>query len=86
METGIAGVCIGIIFVAVILRYVIESEWTEREAFMKAAFYGSLTTIAVHSVFDFNLRIPSNAILLAVVLGLGLALSRLNETEEEEEG
>lgn len=86
METGIAGVCIGIIVVAVILRYVIESEWTEREAFMKAAFYGSLTTIAVHSVFDFNLRIPSNAILLAVVLGLGLALSRLNETEEEEEG
>lgn len=37
---------------------------------LSIGFFGSLTAIFVHSLVDFNLRIPSNAIALTIILSL----------------
>jgi hypothetical protein len=44
-----------------------------------------LVTIAVFSLFDFNLHIPSNAIVLSLVLGLAVSVSRFERQAAPEE-
>lgn len=79
MEAGVVGTALVTAFIILVLKIFVSSEWTERETYLKGAFFASFTTIAFHSIMDFNLHIPSNAILLALLAGLSVSLSRLNE-------
>jgi len=83
LEAGCAGAVIAGLFIFAVFHMVYKSEWTEREAFLKAAFFSSAATIACHSIFDFSLHVPSNAILFSLILGLAVALGRLNSDFEE---
>jgi O-antigen ligase len=82
MEAGVVGTAFVGAFLFFVARTITGAEWTQREVYLKGAFFASFTTIAVHSAVDFNLHIPSNAILLALLLGLSVSMSRLNEEEE----
>jgi O-antigen ligase len=76
LELGIVGSLIAVFFFTVILRTIMKTDWSEREMYIGAAFLSSITTIAVHSIVDFNLHIPSNALLFSLILGLGVCFSR----------
>lgn len=84
LEVGIAGVIIGAVFFFFVLKTVLLTEWRDRDLYTGAAVLSSIATMAVHSIFDFNLHIPSNAILFWLILGLGVSLSRKNGTEHSE--
>jgi O-antigen ligase len=84
LEAGIAGLAVAAIFFFSIFRVVYGTEWIERDSMLKAGLSASFTTIAVHSIFDFNLHVPSNALLLAFLLGIAVALGRLNTEHDEE--
>jgi len=73
-DTGILGAAllfipiIGLLF-KMILAYV-EARNPYRRSVLLACIGGS-AALLIHSVADFNLRIPANALLFAVVLGIG---------------
>ncbi len=48
---------------------------SNRTAFLLGAI-GSATALGVHSLFDFNLHVPSNALLLAVILAMAASHTR----------
>ena len=79
-EAGVAGVVLGglaVFFVIRPIRSVRESLLNPTERQWTAGLLGALTAIALHSLFDWNLHVPANAFLCAVVLGLlGAALNR----------
>jgi len=86
LEFGTVGALIGALFLFFAFTMLMKTDWTGRELYLHAAFLSSITTIAVHSMFDFNLHIPSNAILFSLVLGLGVSLSRIkmnNRTKQD---
>ncbi len=68
-ETGLVGlsllVALSAVFLAAVLRP-LPPDAARRRAIILAA----LSTVAVHSVVDFGVRLPANAVLLAVVLGM----------------
>ncbi|HXX81277.1 MAG TPA: O-antigen ligase family protein, partial [Thermodesulfovibrionales bacterium] len=76
LELGIIGTVIAIFFFLVVLRTIMTADWRGRELYLGAALLSSITTIAVHSIVDFNLHIPSNALLFSLVLGLIVSLCR----------
>jgi O-antigen ligase len=76
LEFGIAGTLIAGLFFFLAFTTLMKPDWTNKELYLHAAFLSSMTTITVHSMFDFNLRIPSNAILFFLVLGLAVSASR----------
>jgi O-antigen ligase len=78
LETGIFGVLIGGFFFVFVLRGIFKKEWQDREIYLKAGFLSSLATMAVHSAFDFNLHIPSNALLFFLILGMAVSFGRTN--------
>ncbi len=70
-DTGIIGVVLFVAFFIAYVRDVMGSRWWKRRHYhMILAGISSIIYIAVHSIVDFNLHIPSNALLLAVVMGL----------------
>ncbi len=85
LDLGIVGTVIVAIFLFIVLRTIIKTEWGSRGLYLKAAFLSSLSTIAVHNLVDFNLHIPSNALLFFLILGLGVSLSRNRMSGSQEE-
>ncbi|MEW6002614.1 MAG: O-antigen ligase family protein, partial [Nitrospirota bacterium] len=73
LEIGIIGAIVVVIFFFFVLKAILENYGRGREIYLKAAFLSSITTLAVHSVVDFNIHIPSNAILFFLVLGMALS-------------
>lgn len=76
LELGIAGSIVVVLFLFSVARTIMRIEWAGRKTYTAAALLSSLTTIAVHSIVDFNLHIPSNAILFFLVLGLAVSMSK----------
>ena len=76
LELGIVGTLIVGIFFIVLFRTIMKIQWKGKEVYLGAALFSSITTIAVHSIVDFNLHIPSNAILFFLILGLAVSLRR----------
>ncbi|MBI5181964.1 MAG: O-antigen ligase family protein [Nitrospirae bacterium] len=76
LEVGIVGAIITAIFLFFALRPIIKAELQGREIYLKAGFLSSLSTIAVHSITDFNLHIPSNAMLFFLILGIAASSER----------
>ncbi|GBE31847.1 MAG TPA: O-antigen ligase family protein [Nitrospirae bacterium] len=70
-DTGITGSVIFIAFIFVYFRNVLRSGWwNSRDFYFVLAGLVSIISIAVHSTVDFNLHIPSNAMLLSVIMGM----------------
>jgi len=76
LELGIVGTLIVMLFFVVVLKTIIKTNWSRKDVYLGAAFLSSITTIAFHSIVDFNLHIPSNALLFSLILGLGVSFSR----------
>ena len=83
LELGIVGTVIVVIFFVLVLGTIMKADWRGRELYLGAALLSSITTIAVHSIVDFNLHIPSNAILFSLILGLAVSLSRATMSTSE---
>jgi hypothetical protein len=77
VETGVAGVVIAFTSVLLIARTVVRS-YPHEESRLKRAIVasaaGALATIAVHALADFQLRIPSNAVLSALMAVLACCI------------
>jgi O-antigen ligase len=80
LEFGIVGTLLVLLFLGLACKRILDTRWRGRERYLKAAFVASLTSVTVFSIFDFNLHVPSNAILLSFILGLAVAMSRLEQT------
>jgi O-antigen ligase len=70
VEMGI----VGFVIVAVLVGGALRSSIRARNI----ACIGALSTILLHSFFDFNLYIPANAMVLAWIAGLSLNVERLH--------
>lgn len=80
LEGGIAGVFVGAFFLFFTLKAILEKRWRQRDIYMQAGFLSSLATITVHSLFDFNLHIPSNALLFSLVLGMAASFQKAKDS------
>jgi len=81
VEMGIVGFTIGMAFIAVIVRYVMKSLTLKRSTYTRGIIIGlsaAAAAMLVHSMFDFNLHVPSNGLLFALILGLLAVLSSLH--------
>jgi O-antigen ligase len=81
LETGAVGVLLLCLFLFLFLKYSFSGSWTGKKGVIKIALLSSMVTIAVHSIFDFNLHIPSNALMLAAVMGMAYAQRRFSQEE-----
>ncbi len=76
-EMGIPGFAIGLAFVALILARAMgaaEGEGSVDERYLALGCTGSLMALVLHSLVDFNLYIPPNAMAVAWVMGAAAAL------------
>jgi O-antigen ligase len=87
LEAGVVGVLIAAVFFFFLFRIIMKAGWKGRDIYLGAGFFASITTIAFHSIIDFNLHIPSNAILFSLILGLAVATGKegVRKGEEKEE-
>lgn len=72
-ETGLLGCAIALAFAVLLGRAAWQRLRKERRRsgwWLTLGATGSLTALAVHSLFDFNLHIPSNAFLATTVAGI----------------
>ena len=79
LETGLGGVLLLACFVGVLLRSVFRSSFEDSSGIMLMAALSSVMSMAVHSVFDFNLHILSNLLLFGTVLGIVAALADVDD-------
>ena len=73
-DTGILGAVLLFIPIMVLVVKMILAYAGARSAYRRSvllACIGSTAALLVHSIVDFNLQIPANALLFAVVLGIG---------------
>lgn len=82
LETGAVGALLLLLFLFFFLKYSFGGSWTGTKGITKIALLSSMVTIAVHSIFDFNLHIPANALMLAAVMGMAYAQRRFSQEDE----
>ena len=73
-ETGILGLGLLGLLVAMTLAAALRAQWQRRDPLMRGLSFACLmgvTSILIHSWVDFNLQIPANATLFMVLLALG---------------
>ena len=76
-ELGLAGFVIGAALALSVVRSALRAAVNplDKEArYFAVACVGALTAISLHSLADFNLYIPANAMLLAWIAGMGVAI------------
>lgn len=76
-ELGIVSLFLAFYMLFLIARKAIKTYLVSESNFKKGVFIGMFTgilSIAIHSIVDFNLRIPANAILFAVLSGMIFSL------------
>ena len=73
-DTGLLGLGLLGIFVAMSLAAALLAQWRRRDPLMRGMAFAcvmGVTSILIHSWVDFNLQIPSNAVYFMVLLALG---------------
>lgn len=73
-ETGLVGMAILGIFMAMTLGAALVAQWRRRDPLMRGMSFACImgvTAILIHSWVDFNLRIPANAAYFMVLCALG---------------
>lgn len=83
LEAGIIGTVLLLLFLYFFVRYIVNSKWDRYTGIIKVSLLSSITTIVIHSIFDFNLHIPSNALMLSAVFGMAVAASRLSSLQAD---
>lgn len=83
VEAGIIGFIAVAVFVFFILRGLFKVDVKRNGIYLKTAIISSIVTMLTHSFFDFNLHIPSNAIVFSIVLGLAVAFNRIRCGSDE---
>ncbi len=85
LEAGIIGSILLILFVFLFFSFSFKGSYEGRNGIIKISMISSIVSIAVHSVFDFNLRITSNALMFSAILGMAFANARIRTNIYEEE-
>ncbi|MGE5093932.1 MAG: O-antigen ligase family protein [Betaproteobacteria bacterium] len=73
-ESGLLGLAILGLLVAVTLAAAVKAQWLRRDPLMRGMSFACImgvTAILIHSWVDFNLQIPANAVYFMVLLALG---------------
>lgn len=83
LENGLIGAILLGGFAGVLLYSAFKNSANRTMSILKIGAVSSAFTMAVHSVFDFNLHIFSNALFFSVVLGM---IASLSGAEEKKEG
>jgi putative inorganic carbon (HCO3(-)) transporter len=76
-ELGLVGFVIGAALAFSIVRMALRGavkSWDPEARYFEMACVGALATIALHSLADFNLYIPANAMLLAWIAGMAVTI------------
>lgn len=84
-ETGWLGALLLFVPIFVLLIMMVRSFLTDSRRYRPAVTLGcigSTLALLIHSVADFNLHIPSNALVFAVVLGIGYKAARIERRNE----
>ena len=74
VETGIVGFLIVFIGFILLMKSFVALWWKRKDPFavgLGIGCIGAILTSAIHSLFDFSLHIPANAITLAAVVAIG---------------
>jgi len=86
-EVGSIGFAIFFITACLYLSLLVKMIFKRRDPFVVGIGIGtvaSLSSMCIHSLFDFNFHIPSNAVLFFVISGLALTVSSLQLKGEKE--
>ena len=84
-ETGWAGAALLFVPIAVLFVRMVVSFLDDPRQYRRAVTLGcigSILAMLVHSLIDFNLHIPANALIFACVLGIGYKASCLERRED----
>ncbi|MEW6068888.1 MAG: O-antigen ligase family protein [Nitrospirota bacterium] len=84
LEVGIIGTVLLFSFLFFFIRFILKGKWEGRIGIIKISMLSSITTIAIHSIFDFNLHIPSNALMLSALFGMAFASLRLTDKRSQD--
>ena len=87
-ETGLVGAVLLFAPITYLLVRMIVAFVTDARRYRPSVLLGcigSVLAILLHSATDFNLQIPANALILAVVLGIGYKAACLERAAEESE-
>jgi O-antigen ligase len=88
-ESGIPGLLLMGLFVAMALGAALMAQWKRRDPLMRGISFAcvmGVTSILIHSWVDFNLQIPANATLFMVLLALGwISLYHDRRTRDDNE-
>ncbi len=85
-ETGLLGASLLFLPILYLLGRMINSYLEDPSRFRRSATLGcvgSTLALLLHSISDFNLHIPANALLFAVVLGVGYKAAVVERREEQ---
>lgn len=77
LEAGAIGTFLLLIFLFFLIRCIVRGSWDGKTGIIKISMLSSITTIAIHSIFDFNLHIPSNALMLSAIFGMAIAITKI---------
>lgn len=72
-ETGLVGLLLAVGLLATVGRLAVRAIGNEESSRSRGILLGALAasaSLVVHGIYDFNLHIPSNALLFAILLGL----------------
>jgi O-antigen ligase len=73
-ETGVVGLGLMGLVVALSLAAALRAQWVRRDPLMRGMSFACImgvTSLLIHSWVDFNLQIPANAVYFMVLLALG---------------
>ena len=88
-ETGVVGAALLFLPILYLLARMVVSFLDDPRSYRRAVTLGcigSTLAILLHSVTDFNLQLPGNALLFAVILGIGYRVACLDRRRESEAG
>lgn len=75
IETGILGVILLILFLYFYIKNVIKGVWKGELGIIRISLIAAIISMLIHSIFDFNLHITSNLLLLSLISALLAASS-----------
>jgi len=88
VETGLVGAAMLFLPILYLLGKMIVSFLKDSRRYRPAIVLGcigSTLAILLHSITDFNLQIPSNALVFSIVLGIGYKTACLERSDEMEQ-
>lgn len=84
LEAGITGVVLLLTFLFFLFNCIFKGTREGYGGIIRISMLSAISTMAVHSIFDFNLHIPSNALMLSAISGMALANSRMGAEISDE--